>query len=160
MICVCIGHSLNQAYTSCVNSRLPKPPVERDDIASVLHAAAITVTPQRVEIAAIVLERYQHLSADQVVTRLNAADASVSKATVYNTLGLFAERGLVREVRLDATRVFYDSNTTPHFHFYNVDDGVLTDFVSDDMLFGRLPAPPDGTSTDSVDVVIRVRNKP
>ena len=56
----------------------------------------------------------QHLSADQVLERLQAAGSKVSKATVYNTLRLFADRGLVREVMVDNTRLFYDSNTAPH----------------------------------------------
>lgn len=137
----------------------PSPPVPRDDIAAVLQRAHISPTPQRIEIAAILLERTQHLSVEQVLARVRAADTAVSKATVYNTLGLFAERGLVREVMVDATRVFYDSNTTAHYHFYNVDDGVLTDFPATAAMIDDLPAPPTGTTTDSVDVVIRVRNR-
>ncbi|MCB1748874.1 MAG: transcriptional repressor [Gammaproteobacteria bacterium] len=133
------------------------PPVSRDEIPGLLHGHGITPTQQRVEIAAILLECRQHLSADQVIARLGEADASVSKATVYNTLGLFARRGLVREVMVDATRVFYDSNTAPHHHFFDVDDGELTDFPSDAVKIEGLPALPPGTVADSVEVVIRVR---
>lgn len=132
-------------------------PVVREDIPGLLVARGITPTAQRVEIAAILLEQHQHLSADQVIARLTAADASVSKATVYNTLGLFAERGLVREVMVDATRVFYDSNTAPHHHFFDIDDGELTDFPSSAVNIDRLPPLPPGTVADSVEVVIRVR---
>ncbi len=137
-----------------------KLPVTRDLIAEVLHIRGISATPQRVEIAAIMLEAKQHLSADQVLTRLADAEAAVSKATVYNTLGLFTERGLVRAVAVDSKKVFYDSNTTEHHHFYNVDDGTLTDFPSDAVVIDQLPTAPAGTQTESIDVVIRVRNKP
>lgn len=137
----------------------PVPPIQRDVIPAVLSAAGITPTVQRIEIAALLLGGAQHLCADQVIARLSAAAVPVSKATVYNTLGLFAERGLLREVMVDATRVFYDSNTAPHHHFYNVDDGELTDFPSAELMISHLPAPPPGTATDSVDVVIRIRNK-
>lgn len=145
---------------SRMSKNLPTPPVSRAAIPALLQAAGISPTPQRVEIAAVMLERTQHLSADQVIARLTRADVAVSKATVYNALGLFAERGIVREVMVDATRVFYDSNTSAHHHFYNVDDGKLTDFPSTEMPISRLPTPPDGTVTDSVDVVIRVRKQP
>jgi len=141
-----------------MSEQLPALPVERPDIPAALSAAGITPTPQRVEIAAILLGAAQHLCADQIIARLATARVSVSKATVYNTLGLFAERGLVREVMVDATRVFYDSNTAPHHHFYNVDDGVLTDFPSAELHIDRLPAPPPGTATAGVEIVIRVRN--
>ena len=133
------------------------PPIARDDIAATLQDCGISPTSQRVEIAAILLERTQHLSADQVLARLMMSDAPVSKATVYNTLGLFAERGLIREVIVDSTKVFYDSNTQPHHHFFNMDDGTLTDFPSDAVVIDQLPPVPAGTRTDSVDVVIRVR---
>jgi Fur family iron response transcriptional regulator len=140
-----------------MNEKARHPLLRRDEIPALLHGHGITPTQQRVEIAAILLECKQHLAADQVIARLGEADASVSKATVYNTLGLFAERGLVREVMVDATRVFYDSNTAPHHHFFDVDDGELTDFPSDAVRIERLPALPPGTVADSVDVVIRVR---
>jgi Fur family transcriptional regulator, iron response regulator len=142
-----------------MDKSLVTPPVPRDDVATVLLQAGVSPTPQRIEIATILLERTQHLSAEQVLAKLSDADTAVSKATVYNTLGLFAERGLVREVRVDATRVFYDSNTSRHYHFYNVDDGVLIDFPTADAVIKELPVPPAGTCTDSVDVVIRVRNQ-
>ena len=135
------------------------PPVAREDIPATLLRFGISPTPQRVEVAALLLERTQHLSADQVLARLSGSDASVSKATVYNTLGLFAERGLVREVMVDATKVFYDSNTSAHHHFFNIDDGTLLDVPSGAVVIDHLPAAPAGTCTDSVDIVIRVRNQ-
>jgi len=137
----------------------PTPPVLRDDIPALLQAHGISPTPQRVQIAALLLERTQHLAADQVLARLNGGDAPVSKATVYNTLGLLAERGLIREVFVEPTRVFYDSNTADHHHFFNVDDGTLTDFPASALVLADLPANPDGTRTDSIDVVVRVRNE-
>lgn len=136
----------------------PKPPVARDSLGEVLRGHGISATPQRVEIASVMLEAEQHLSAEQVLARLADGGAAVSKATVYNTLGLFAERGLLREVNVDATRVFYDSNTSEHHHFYNVDDGTLTDLPADAVAIAGLPEAPPGTRTQSVEVVVRVRN--
>ena len=135
------------------------PPIPREDISATLLRFGISPTPQRVEVAALLLERTQHLSADQVLARLLENDAPVSKATVYNTLGLFAARGLVREVMVDATKVFYDSNTSSHHHFFNIDDGTLLDVASGDVVIDQLPDAPAGTRTDSVDIVIRVRNQ-
>ena len=134
------------------------PPVAREDLPGLLQRLGISPTQQRLEIAALMLERTQHLSADQVIAGLAARDTAVSKATVYNTLGLFAERGLVREVMVDGTRVFYDSNTTAHHHFYNVDDGELIDIAAGEAMINELPEPPHGTSTERVELVIRVRN--
>jgi len=132
-------------------------PPAKPEIRELLQARGIVPTQQRVEIARVMLERPQHLSAEQVMARVNVAEALVSKATVYNTLGLFAAEGLVKEVIVDPTRVFYDSNTAPHYHFYNVDSGELTDVPADQFAVGELPPMPEGTAVDGVDVIIRVR---
>ncbi len=128
-------------------------------LARLLDAHGILPTPQRVELAALLLATRQHVSAEQIIAKARAVGLSVSKATVYNTLGLFAERGLVREVIVDAARAFYDSNIEPHHHFYNVDEGTLTDIPLSEIRLQELPEPPPGTMADGVDIVIRVRNR-
>jgi len=81
----------------------------------------------------------------------------VSKATIYNTLGLFAERGLIREVIADPARVFYDPNIAPHHHFYDTSTGKLMDIPADDVQIQGLPALPEGMRMESVDVIVRIR---
>jgi len=100
----------------------------------------ITPTQQRVKIGMVLLTKRQHLSADQILVRVNFEASVVSKATVYNTLGLFVTKGLIREVIVDSAKVFYDSNTQPHHHFYNVDTGELSDIGTSDLLINQLPA--------------------
>jgi len=128
------------------------------DMAEMLKANDILPTQQRLMIARVLFESPQHLSADQVIGRVNDGRDRVSKATVYNTLGLFARNGLIREVIVDPTRVFYDPNTSHHHHFYNVDTGELQDIDADRLAVEKLPELPDGTTTVGVDVIIRVRN--
>lgn len=122
-----------------------------------LQASGILPTLQRIQIARILLARDQHVSADQVLDKINAADGRVSKATVYNTLGLFAKKGVIHEVIVDPTRVFYDTNTTPHHHFYNIDTGELTDIDADKVSLGNVPELPKGTVVEGVDVIVRIR---
>lgn len=131
--------------------------MSRIDVLCLLEKHGILATPQRVEVAEILLERPQHLSADQIIDRLRKADSRVSKATVYNTLNLFSDRGLVREVMVDPERKYYDSTTHPHHHFYNVDTGELTDIPDEQVRFCDLPELPEGTESESIEVLIRVR---
>ena len=119
----------------------------------------ISPTQQRRQIARILFARPQHLSADQVLERVNRESNIVSKATVYNTLGLFARKGLVREVIVDPSKVFYDSNTHPHHHFYHVDTGMLEDIDSQQLALEQMPSLPTGTELDGVDIILRVRTK-
>jgi Fur family iron response transcriptional regulator len=118
----------------------------------------ILPTPQRLQIASILLEKPQHLSADQIIDRLRTGNSAVSKATVYNTLNLFSEHGLVKEVMVDPVRKFYDSTTHAHHHFYNVDTGELSDIPDSQVGFAMLPELPDGTRQESVEVLIKLRD--
>ena len=131
----------------------------RSDLKSIFDQYGILPTPQRVEIAGILLERPQHLSADQIIDRLRGTGSAVSKATVYNTLNLFSARGLVKEVMVDPVRKFYDSTTHSHHHFYNIDSGELSDIPDELVCFQDLPELPDGTERASVEVLIRVRDR-
>lgn len=132
--------------------------VERHEVIASLQRAGITPTQQRLEIAQVLFARPQHLSADQVLELVNAEQHCVSKATVYNTLNLFARTGLVREVIVDPSKVFYDSNTSDHHHFYNVDSGELTDVPPLALAIQQLPALPEGTVAAGIDVIIRLRS--
>lgn len=131
----------------------------REHATRILASRDITPTPQRIEIARILLAKPQHLSAEQVLGALKREGHQVSKATVYNTLGLFAEKGLVREVIVDPSKVFYDSNCTDHHHFYDIDSCVLVDIEATDIDIGRLPNAPDGKVVERVDVIVRVRSR-
>ena len=118
----------------------------------------ISPTRQRVEIAEFLFQRPQHLSAEKILDGVTDAGNRVSRATVYNTMGLFASKGVVREVLIDRERVFYDSNTEVHQHFYNVDTGELTDvYDADDMV--TEPELPDGMRIISTDIVYKVTSR-
>lgn len=131
----------------------------RDDIVNKLKSSGVSPTSQRVEIAQVLFARPQHLSAEQVLKMVNEeSDAKASKATIYNTLGLFAKKGLIKEVIVDPSKVFYDSTVSKHFHFYNTDTGELTDIPAGAINIDNLPELPDGTVSTGVEVIVRVKN--
>jgi Fur family iron response transcriptional regulator len=123
---------------------------DKSSVSSRLKAHGITPTAQRVRVGQI-------LFACDVLRRLRAEGARVSKATVYNTLNLFAAKGLLRELNFDSSRSAFDSNTRPHFHFHVENTGELIDVAPGDIEFARLPSLPEGTESLGVEVVIRVR---
>ena len=131
--------------------------MRRDDAADLLCRHGIAPTAQRIDIATVLLVRPQHVCAEDLLRMLEGHGIPVSRATVYNTLGLFARKGLVRELFVDAGKVLYDSNTTDHDHVYDVDTGALTDIGPGTIDAGALPALPPGTTVESVEIVIKVR---
>ena len=131
----------------------------KEDVIEILRDHGITSTHQRIEIAHALFSRCEHLSADRILTLVNDRACETSKATVYNTLNLFVDRQLVREVIVDPDRVFYDPNTAPHHHFYNVDTGELTDIDEADLRISGLPSLPRGMFVAGVDVIVRIRTR-
>ena len=129
----------------------------RDSLARKLREHGVNPTRQRIEIAYALFSRHAHLSADQVMAIVNEKHSETSKATVYNTLNLFRQKKLVREVIVDPSKVFYDPNTEPHYHIYNVESGELTDVDASAVQISGLPELPGGVIAEGMDVVIRVR---
>jgi Fur family iron response transcriptional regulator len=130
----------------------------RAEILGKLEEFGIMPTPQRVEVAEILLSKPQHLSAEQIIEQLRSNGSTVSKATVYNSLNLFGERGLIKECLVDPERRLYDSCIEPHHHFYNTDTGQLTDIPAGDIEILGLPALPKGTHCEGLELFVRIRS--
>lgn len=130
----------------------------RSEILAKFDLHGIQPTSQRLAVAAVLLQKPQHLSAEQIIDQLRAKGSTVSKATVYNSLNLFGECGLIKECLVDPERRFYDSTTSPHHHFFNADTGELSDIASDNIRVTGLPELPKGTELESAELIIRVRN--
>jgi Fur family iron response transcriptional regulator len=97
------------------------------DIGERLQACGIRATAPRRQIAELLLAAPQHLSAEQLTEALRQRGLAVSKATVYNTLNLFAAHGLIRQLAVDGVRTCFDSNVQAHYHFQDEASGMLTD---------------------------------
>jgi len=102
----------------------------------------------------------RHFTAEQLHADVLAARKRVSLATVYNTLHQFVGAGLLREVSVAQGRSWFDTNTGTHHHFYHVDRGELSDIPGNGVTVATLPAAPEGTQIERIDVVVRVRNAP
>ncbi|MEN8177764.1 MAG: transcriptional repressor [Pseudomonadota bacterium] len=131
------------------------------DVRQQLNVSGITPTPQRLAIAEVLLTSHQHVTADEVFEKVNRSRVGprVSKATVYNSLGLFVKKSLLREIFVDASRTFYDTNTQPHHHFYNLDTGQLIDMEERLVPFILESSLPENTLVEDIEIMIRVRNQ-
>jgi len=124
-----------------------------------LGKAGLRPTRQRVTLAELLIGdgNHRHVTAESLFDDVKAEGASVSLATVYNTLRAFCEAGLLQEVTVDGSKSYFDTNTHDHPHFFWEDDARLTDAPADQLEITRLPAAPAGAEIASVDVVIRLR---
>ena len=122
-----------------------------------LKEHGINPTSQRVLVAGTLLRGGTHIAVDDLFRIVNQHSARVSKATVYNTLSLLAKKGVIRAVIAGPGRVFYDPNMSPHHHFYDEATGKFMDIDGKQVRVTGLPALPEGTELQSVEVIVRVR---
>ena len=101
-------------------------------------------------------QRPQHLSAEKILAGVTNEGSRVSRATVYNTMGLFSRKGVVREILIDRERVFYDSNPVVHQHLYNIDTGELTDIFDADLAMLAVPELPEGLKVMDTHIIYKV----
>ncbi len=134
------------------------PPTETR-AATWLAEADLRPTRQRLALADLLVGdgRDRHVTAESLFDAARAAGERVSLATVYNTLRAFCRAGLLREIVVDGSRSYFDTNMSDHPHFYWEDSATLTDAPAEDLEIIRLPEAPTGAEIAKVDVVIRLR---
>jgi Fe2+ or Zn2+ uptake regulation protein len=131
----------------------------RPDVVELLRERGIQPSAQRVAVARYVLFTDEHPSADRVWARVRTRFPMISRATVYNTLSLFAENGLVRELHLSRESVVFDPNTDAHHHFIDEDTGRIYDVPWGKVAMRNLPKV-DGFHVHDYQVVMRGRKAP
>ncbi|SMH51887.1 Fur family transcriptional regulator, iron response regulator [Maritimibacter sp. HL-12] len=124
-----------------------------------LENGGVRPTRQRVTLAKLLVGdgQHRHVTAESLFDAARASGERVSLATVYNTLRAFSDAGLLREITVNGSKSYFDTNTTNHAHFYCGDNDTLADADTGEVRVSNLPEPPAGTEIDRVDVVIRLR---
>lgn len=131
-----------------------------DAAAARLKAAGLRPTRQRVELAQLLFAGHdRHVTAESLAEEGQRAGVKVSLATVYNTLHQFQAAGLLRQVVVDASRTYFDTNVGDHQHFFVENEGLLIDIPGEEISVSGVPTAPEGLTIDRVDVVVRVRRQ-
>jgi Fur family iron response transcriptional regulator len=125
-----------------------------------LRKAGLRPTRQRLALASLLFAYGdRHVTAEGLHEEALSAGVPVSLATVYNTMHQFTAVGLLREVTVDGTRTYFDTNTGDHHHFYCEDDGTLLDIDGAQIEVAGVPIPPPGAKVDRVDVIVRLKRR-
>jgi Fur family iron response transcriptional regulator len=131
------------------------------DVKSMLRDVGLRPTRQRMALGWILFAKGdRHLTAELLYEEATKAKVPVSLATVYNTLHQFTDVGLLRQVAVDGSKTYFDTNTTAHHHFFVEGDNELVDIPGAEEIVGKMPSAPDGYEIARIDVVVRLRRKP
>jgi Fe2+ or Zn2+ uptake regulation protein len=130
----------------------------RVDAVTALRERGIQPSAQRVAVAEYVLATDEHPSADEVWARVQQGFPMISRATVYNTLNLFVDKGLLAEHVLAEGRLVYDPNMARHHHFIDESTGRIHDVPWEAVKVSGVESLP-GLAVREFSVVMRGKKK-
>ena len=126
-----------------------------------LRASGLRPTKQRLALCKILFDRKEtfHFTIEklkQIAER--ESKKKISLATLYNTVHVFKKMRYLKEISLKGNKIFFDTNTKNHHHFYDEDSSELTDIKNENVFVKNLPSAPDGKKIREIDITIRVEN--
>jgi Fur family iron response transcriptional regulator len=119
----------------------------------------VTPTKQRLDLAKLIFAKKQHFTAADLISLADKNRLNISMATVYNTLSLLEDKGMLKTINIDNELKFYDTNLENHHHLYNTTMSTLTDIAHDRVTFAELPELPNTLEIESTELLIKVKNK-
>ena len=124
-----------------------------------LRASGLRPTRQRLAICKILFDRKEtfHFTIEKLrkIVQKNSKN-KISLATLYNIVHAFKKNGYLKEISLKGNKIFYDTNTTNHHHFYDEDLSQLIDIKSDNVTVNNAPEAPTGKKIKEIEITIRV----
>jgi Fur family iron response transcriptional regulator len=141
---------------------LTKGPADgmRRDIRKILEIAGLRPTRQRLELGSLLFSAAsRHLTAEMLYEEATLAKIKVSLATVYNTLNHLTHAGLLRRIRIDGTKTYYDANLTPHQHYYLENVHELVDMPDLHCVQPKMLDLLEGHEISRIGVIVRPRLK-
>jgi Fur family iron response transcriptional regulator len=129
-------------------------------VADRLKSAGLRPTRQRLALGSLLFTgEDRHVTAEQLHAEVVARGERVSLATVYNTLHQFRHAGLLRELAVEGSKGYFDTNTSNHNHFLVEETGDLMDIASESIQVSGVPNLPEGMEISHIDVIVRLTKK-
>ena len=153
-----IGENFPEAANTIVRSAASGCPWR--DARTMLREVGLRPTRQRLALGFMLFGKgNRHVTAEMLYEEACKAKVAVSLATIYTTLHQFTDAGLLRQVTVDGSKTFFDTNVSPHHHFFVANENDLLDIPHSEVIVGKAPMPPDGYEIERIDVVVRLRRR-
>ena len=129
------------------------------DALKILKEAKLRPTKQRVTLISNIYKYgNRHVNAESLHKEILDTGDKVSLATVYNTLHNLTNLGFLRQVKVNSSQNYFDTNITAHHHFFDQSNNSLIDIDKDIIKIQGIPTPPDSKKVSEVEVIISIKN--
>ena len=126
---------------------------------NMLKKSPLKLTNQRLQLIEILFKNGNcHFTAEDVHKEVESKSYKISLATIYNCLNQFTSHGILKSVKISSDKIYFDTNTDSHHHFFCRSSDELTDILLDDVIISSMPNIPKGKKLDSVEVVVNIKD--
>ena len=124
-----------------------------------LRASGLRPTKQRIKICDVLFNREStfHFSINDLIKQIqNTSKKMISLATVYNTVHAFKKKGYLKEITINETQSYFDTNTSEHHHFFDENEKKLIDIDNEGIEPIKIVKNIPGKKITSIEVLVRV----
>ena len=124
-----------------------------------LRKSGLRPTKQRIKICEILFntDKTFHFTINDLTKMIEIkANQKVSLATVYNTVHAFKKKGYLKEILINSSQSYFDTNTTDHHHFFDEKQKELIDLENKDIDPIKIKTTIPGKKVKSVEVIVRI----
>ena len=129
------------------------------DFVAKLRNSGLRPTKQRLKICEVLFntDKTFHFTINDLVKKIELVDnQKISLATIYNTVHAFEKKGYLKEIAINSSQTYFDTNTTDHHHFFDEKHKELIDLENEDVLPIKIKKTIPGKKIKSVELLVRV----
>ena len=126
-----------------------------------LRSSGLRPTKQRIKICKLLFDRKKtfHFTINDIFKILrNEPSKKISLATIYNTVHSFKEKGYLKEISVNKDKSYFDTNTSEHHHFLDINTNELIDLKSEDVNNIKIKKKIPGKKIKSIEVLVKIEN--
>ena len=126
-----------------------------------LRSSGLRPTKQRIKICKLLFDRKKtfHFTVNDISKTLKKETSDkISLATIYNTIHSFKKKGYLKEISINRDKIYFDTNTSNHHHFLDINTNELIDLKKDDVQDIKIKKNLPGKKIRSIEVLVKIEN--